>query len=73
MKAVELKALISSLAQDIDFEYQGKCGSICPFNQSDISLFYDGEEITVDCVDAAMSVPLIAGKSLAEICEELTL
>lgn len=71
MKAIELKAMITGLTQDIDFEYQGKSGSICPFSHSDISLSYDGQEITVDCVDSAMSAPFINGKSLAEVCEEL--
>lgn len=71
MKAIELKAVIASLAQDIDFEYRGKRGSICPFSHSDISLSYDGKEITIESVDAAMSVPFVDGKSLTEVCEEL--
>lgn len=73
MKASDLKALIDSLTQDIDFEYLGKQGSICPFSRTDISLVYDGEEMTVDSVDAAMVTPFIGGRNLSEICEELTL
>lgn len=73
LKASELEALIDSLTQDIDFEYRGKQGSICPFARTDISLAYDGEEITVDSVDAAMAAPFIEGHSLTEICEELAL
>ena len=73
LKASDLKALIDSLTQDIEFEYRGKQGSICPFSRTDISLAYDGEEKTVDSVDAAMSEPFIEGRSLTEICEELIL
>lgn len=73
MKASELKAWIDSLTQDIDFEYHGVLGSICPFDRKNISLCYGGQEVTVDSVDAAMEEPFIEGHSLAEICEELTL
>ena len=73
LKASDLKALIDSLTQDIDFEYRGKQGSICPFSQTDISLTYDGKEVTVNSVDAAMENPFIYGRTLSEICEELIL
>lgn len=71
MKMTELRELIDSLAQDIDFEYCGKLGSICPFDRNDISLCYNDHEVTVDSVDAAMTTPFIDGKSLEEVCEEL--
>ena len=71
MNAKELRELIDSLAQDIDFEYHGKLGSICPFNRDDISLSYDDCEVTVASVDAAMTEPFIDGKSLEEVCGEL--
>ena len=73
MKASELRNWIDSLTQDIDFEYRGILGSICPFNREKISLCFDGEEVTVNSVDAAMTTPFIEGRSLVEICEELTL
>ena len=71
MSAQDLYEYIDSLYQDIDFMYKGKCGSICPFSRNDISLCYDGKEITVDSVDKAMQTPFISGFSLSEICEEL--
>ena len=71
MKAIDMKTLIAGLTQDIDFEYHGKHGAICPFSHSDISLSYDGKEITVESVELAMSTPFVDGKSLAEVCEEL--
>ena len=73
MNANDLRELIDSLAQDIDFEYRGKVGSICPFNRTDIALFYDDREVTVDSVIAAMEEPFIEGRSLMEICGELIL
>ena len=40
MKAKELYNIIDSLISDIDFEYAGKRGAICPFSRTDISLSY---------------------------------
>jgi len=73
MKVSELEAWIDSLTQDIDFEYHGMLGSICPFNRNNISLCYAGTEVTVNSVAAAMSEPFIEGYSLAELCEKLVL
>ena len=73
MNAIDMKKLIDSLSQDIDFEYRGIQGIICPFSRNDISLCYGEEEITVDSVEAAMTTPFVDGKSLAEICDEIIL
>lgn len=71
MKAQDLRDWIDSLTDDIEFQYRGKWGVICPFNRGNISLCYDGQEVTVASVDAAMKEPFIAGFSLEEISEEL--
>ena len=71
MKYEDLCALIESVSQDIDFEYFGLFGSICPFKKDDISLCYDGHEITVTSVYDAMHTPFIGGKALYEVCEDL--
>lgn len=71
MNALDLKKWINSLTQDITFQYKGKTGSICPFSPTDISLSYDGEEISVDSVDKAMKIPFINGKSLEGLCQQL--
>lgn len=71
MNAMEMRKWIDSLSQDIDFEYNGKCGAICPFNRSNISLCYDGNEVTVHSVDEAMKEPFITGRSLSEISSQL--
>lgn len=73
MKADELKKWIDSLTQDIDFQYRGQTGSICPFTRSEISLSFGKNEVTVHSVEEAMKEPFIFGRSLEEICEELTI
>jgi hypothetical protein len=71
MNAKELRNLIDSLAYDIEFDYRGVHGSICPINRNDIGLAY-GEQ-TEDCnsIDEAMGSKLFDGKSLNEIATEL--
>lgn len=71
MNAQDLRDWIDSLTDDIEFQYKGLWGSICPFNRSNISLCYNEYEITVDSVDKAMSTPFIDGKSLNEISTEI--
>lgn len=71
MKAKELRDWIDSLTDDIEFEYNGIWGSICPFSRKCISLCYDENEVTVNSVDAAMKEPFVNGHSLEEISEKL--
>ena len=71
MKAQALRDRIDSLTDDIEFQYQGKWGAICPFDRQNISLCYDGQEVTVTSVEDAMKEPFVAGHSLEEISEEL--
>lgn len=71
MKASDLRAWIDSLSQDIDFSYNGKSGSICPINRTDISLCYDGNTVDVQSVDDAMGIPFIDGKSLNDLSDQL--
>ena len=62
---------IDSLTDDIEFQYKGLWGVICPFTRSEISLCYNGHELTVDSVEKAMSTPFIAGHSLNELSTEI--
>ena len=71
MNAQDMRSLIDGLTQDIDFEYRGKRGAICPFSRADISLCYDGTEISVDSIDKAMNTPFVLGQTLADVCTEL--
>lgn len=71
MRSDELRSRIEELVFDIDFCFNGVWGSVCPFSSTNISIAYNGEEITVDSVDEAMTVPFFDGLSLEEIAEEL--
>ena len=70
MKPKELASDIGSLMQDIEFQYKGEWGAICPFSRSNISVAYGEQEKTFDSVDAVMNEPFIDGKPIKEICEE---
>ena len=71
MTSLELKEWITSLVQDIEFDYKGKHGSICPFSADNFSLCYDGEPHNFDNVADLMAAKVICGKSLNDISTEL--
>lgn len=66
MKPKELFELIASFTQDVDFEYAGVPGSICPFQKDNIALSWGDAQVNA-ALDSVMSVPFIMGKSLSEI------
>lgn len=70
MKPEQLRNDIDSLMEDIEFQYKGVWGSICPFSRENISVSYGDQERTFDSVDAAMNEPFIEGKPMKEICTE---
>lgn len=71
MTRKELYEYINSLAGDIDFEYGGLHGAVCPFSPEDISISFGHEERTHTSVDDAMNDKLFNGKSLNEIADQL--
>lgn len=71
MNPDELREWISEMSQDIDFEYLGVYGVICPFSSTDISICYDKKDQTFNSIDAVMNTPFFDGKSLADICQEM--
>ena len=71
MTRKELYDLIDSLSQDIEFEYNGKTGAICPFSREDISVSYGLDSVSVSSVGEAMSIRFIGGHSLDELCEKV--
>lgn len=68
MKPEQLRNDIDSLMEDIEFQYKGVWGSICPFSRENISVSYGDQERTFDSVDAVMNEPFIDGKPMKEIC-----
>lgn len=73
MKANELYDFIDSLTSDIDFEYDGKHGAICPFSRTDISLSYDDEAHDHTSIADVMNDKIFNGKCLNEISEQIVL
>ena len=71
MTAKQLMDEIDTGMYDIEFEYKGVHGAICPFSRTNISIAYGDNEKTLDSVDAVMNEPFFNGKSLAEICSEI--
>ncbi len=72
MTAEKLKRVIESGMYDVEFDYQGKHGSVCFFGSDDISLCYNDEkEKSFQSVDDAMKDTEVFGKPLTEIAEEL--
>lgn len=69
MNAEDLKKWIDGLTQDIDFEYLGVPGTICPFSRTNISVSYGDEERTFHSVDEVMNQPFISGRPIKEICK----
>jgi hypothetical protein len=66
-----LKNTILSMTTDIEFMYKDKLGSVCPFARDDISVTYNGVTHDFGNVDAALSAPVFAGRSLTEIADEI--
>ncbi len=73
MKAKELYNIIDSLTSDIDFEYAGKHGAICPFSRTDISLSYGDDMHDHTSVAGVMNDKMFNGKCLNEISEQIVL
>lgn len=71
MSQQELYDLINSLADDIEFDYKGKHGAICPFSRDDIVVSYGEVEIRVSSVEQAMNEKIFDGLCLSEISEEI--
>jgi hypothetical protein len=73
MKAHDLRDWIDSLTDDIEFQYLGVWGSICPFNRHNISVSYGDNERTFYSVDDVMNEPFILGKTIKDICGEFVI
>lgn len=70
MKKTEFIRAVDTFLQDIEFEYKGVPGAICPFSREDIAVKYGDLEQTFDSVDAFMNEPFIDGKPMKDICEQ---
>ncbi len=71
MKAQELRGWILSLAQDIEFEYKGYHGVICPWNAHSFTMAYAGKDKDYTDIEDLMSDKVFNGMSLNQIAEKL--
>ena len=74
----QLRALISSLAMDIEFYYGDSRGAICPINAKHIDICFgdynapnDRTDLECHSVDEVMTVKFIKGHSLMELCDKI--
>ncbi|MEA4999293.1 MAG: hypothetical protein VB087_07910 [Candidatus Limiplasma sp.] len=73
MNAQDLQALIDSLTQDIEFEYAGKPGAICPYSRQDIAVTFDGVHKRYTSSAALMRDPIYLGAALMDIASKIQL
>lgn len=71
MKAEKIREWIESLTDDIEFDYKGIHGAICPINSGLIYLSYGDEALEVHSVDEAMEITFINGENLQSISEKI--
>lgn len=75
MTAKRIADRIAEMITLFGFEYNGKDGNVDPYYMpsggSSFLLFFDGDEQIVHNIDAVMSTPFIAGKSLNELYDQI--
>lgn len=77
-KANKIKNRIEECVTLFGFEYKGKDGNVDPYyipekHRQEYLLFYDGKEQTVYDIEDVMNTPFIAGKTLADVSDEITI
>lgn len=70
MKENKLRESIEDMLLDIEFEYNGVSGAICPFSREDIAVRYGDKEQTFESVDALFNEPFFDGKPLKAVCHK---
>lgn len=71
MNKEELFELIDSLKCDIEFEYKGIHGAICPFSRSDIEVTYGDNDKVYSNIESLMEDPFFDGECLIDIATKL--
>ncbi len=72
MTATELRKQVESLISHVLFAYNGKPCGIDPISHQQIDVWYGDAVFTAKSVDEAMNSPFFDGKSLSQICENMT-
>jgi len=70
----ELRDYALSLADDIEFMWNGAHGLIIPYSKNKFILTFhdpDGPDEEFHDIDSLLKAPLLDGRSLAEVCREV--
>lgn len=73
MNKQALRQMIDSLLSDIEFDYNGVHGAICPFSRTDIVVGFGDTEVRYSSVDEVMESDIFNGNRLEDICEKLSI
>ncbi len=66
----EFLDILSDHYDDYEFEYRGKRGAICMF-ENEIIAGYDGSEMRFNNLEEVLKTPFVDGKLLKDVAEEL--
>lgn len=77
MKIEDIRNAVKTGSTLIGFEYKGRTCHIDPYYNSNTKqhsylLYCDGDETTVYSIDDVINTAFIAGKSIADISEDIT-
>lgn len=70
MTEKQLRESIDDMLLDIEFEYKGVSGAICPFSRDNIAVKYGDSEHIFESVDALFNEPFFDGKPLKAVCHK---
>ena len=72
MTAKQIFEVFSDHQDDYEFDYKGKGGSVCIFDDK-IYVGWNGNSIEVSDLDDIMTTPFLDGKSFNEVAEDIIL
>lgn len=72
MTAAKLRKQVESLVSHVLFDYNGKSCGIDPIDRQQIDVWYGDIAFTAKSIDEVMDSPFFDGKSLSQICKDIT-
>ena len=69
----ELRKDALTLITDIEFEYKGKRGVLCPYRRDKFVLAYTADDPGTEFndLDKLLNAPYFGGKSMAQVCGDM--
>ena len=77
-KIEEIKQILKSSGNLIDFKYDGRWGNMESYyypeeKKSRYLLFFEGYDVLVESLDEALDTPFIDGKSLKDVVKDIVI